>query len=104
MQGERDVEIHVSSPAPDDDCETTRPLLTTAYEAYSVSAAILPYARSPILFTACLMQFFFLQLTTVLLRPMMLLLLHSPRVLSKFYEFLLPGLFVVTMHTGASLI
>ncbi|XP_051198671.1 D-xylose-proton symporter-like 2 isoform X1 [Lolium perenne] len=40
---ERDVvEIHVSAPAPDD-CEATRPLLTAACEAYSVSAAILPF-------------------------------------------------------------
>jgi hypothetical protein len=49
VQDERDVvEIHVSAPAPDD-CEATRPLLTAACEAYSVSAAILPYARSSLL-------------------------------------------------------
>uniref|UniRef100_M8B887 D-xylose-proton symporter-like protein 2 n=1 Tax=Aegilops tauschii TaxID=37682 RepID=M8B887_AEGTA len=41
-KGERDVEIHVSSPPPDDR-DAARPLLPAACEAYSVSAAILPF-------------------------------------------------------------
>jgi hypothetical protein len=68
VQDERDVEIHVSSPAPDD-CEATRPLLTAACEAYSVSAAILPYAHSPLLITEYnWLILLFLQTSAVLLQ------------------------------------